>query len=189
MDNTRTTFLLALILMCSMDGRGQEISQYDRFQLLEGELYWQHNYEYQGNADSVRQAVEKMLKSRDFTFSVIRNTEGIGGKINHYKVNPKKYGRTYTNTPKMYWDGEWSGKFVVEVGQGHYLVTVYDLEFKSETQSVGHYKPEKVRTGRYIDAVTTNKQSFLKSEFINLSLISLSLKDNFDLKDSVKEGK
>jgi hypothetical protein len=189
MDTLRTTFLLALILVYSMDGRAQEISQYDRFQLQDGELYWQHNYEYKGSADSVRQAVEKMLKSRDFTYSVIRNTEGIGGKINHYKVNPKRYGRTYTNTPKMYWDGEWNGQFVVEIGEGHYLVTIYDLGFKSETQSVGHYKPEKIRTGKYIEAVTTNKQSFLKSEFINLSLISLSLKDNFDLTDSVKEGK
>ena len=189
MDCPRITFLIWLVLFFSIDGHAQEISQYDRFQLQEGELYWQYNYEYQGNADSVRKAVEQMLKSRDFTFSVIRGKEGYSGKINHYKVNPKRYGRTYANTPKMYWDGEWSGKFVVEVGEGHYLVTIYDLQFKSETQSVGHYKPEKVRTGLYIDAVTANKRSFLKSEFINISLISLSLKDNFDLTDSVKEIK
>lgn len=189
MIGPRISLLGWLLLFCSMHGHAQEISQYDRFQLQEGELYWQNKYEYKGSADSVQRAVEKMLKSRDFTFSVIRNTEGIGGKINHYKVNPKKYGRTYTNTPKMYWDGEWKGNFMVEVGNGHYRVTVYDLEFKTETQSVGHYKPEKVRTGQYIDAVTTNKQSFLKSEFINISLISLSLKDNFDLKPSVKQGK
>ena len=56
-------------------------------------------------------------------------------------------------------------------------------------QHQNYYKPEKIRTGKYIDAVTTNKQSFLKGEFINLSLISLSLKDNFDLQDSVKEDK
>lgn len=185
MKYPRFTLLSCLVLLFSIQGRAQEISQFDRFQLQEGELYWQHNYEYTGNADSVRQAVEKMLKSRDFTFSVIRGQEGYSGKINHYKVNPKKYGRTYSNTPKMYWDGEWSGKFVVEVGKDHYLVTVYDLQFKTETQPVGHYKPEKVRAGLYIDAVATNKQSFMKSEFTNLSLMSLSLKDNFDLKNTV----
>lgn len=185
MDYSRITLFLSLMLIYSIQSSAQEISQYDRFQLQEGELYWQYKYEYPGNADSVHQAVEKMLKSRDFTFSVIRSKEGFSGKINHYKVNPKRYGRTYTNTPKMYWDGEWSGEFVVEVGPGHYLVTVYVLQFKSETQSVGHYKPEKVRTGYYINEVTTNKQSFLKSEFINLSLMSLSLKDNFDLTNTV----
>jgi len=191
MDYPRPPLLLLLVLLCSIQCRAQAISEYDRFQLQEGELYWQYNYEYTGSTDSVRRAVEKMLKSREFTFSVIRSDEGYSGKINHFKVNPKQYGRTYANTPKMYWDGEWSGKFVVEVGKGHYLVTVYSLEFKSETQSVGHYRPEKVRTGQYINAVTTNKQSFLKSEFINLSLMSLSLKDNFDLKNTVipQQGK
>lgn len=185
MEYPRSTLLVWLVLLCSIQGHAQEISQYDRFQLQESELYWQNNYVYTGDTDSLRGAVEKMLKLRDFTFSVIRNKEGYAGKINHYKVNPKRYGRTYTNTPKMYWDGEWSGKFSVEVGEGHYLVTVYDIQFKSETQSVGHYKPEKVRTGLYINEVATNKKSFLKNEFTNLSLMSLSLKDNFDLKNTV----
>lgn len=82
----------------------------------------------------------------------------------------------------MYWDGEWSGKFVVEIGDGYYSVTVYDLHHKTKTQSVGHYKPEKIRTGQYVDDVTVhNRQALLKSEFINLSLMSLSLKDNFDM--------
>jgi hypothetical protein len=188
MNGSRITIALSLIWFVSIDGHAQEIAQYDRFQLQEGELFWQHNYVYPGSADSVRLAVEKMLKSRDFTFSVVRGKDGFTGKINHYKVNPKKYGRTYTNTPKMYWDGDWSGKFMIEVAQGHYQVTIYDLQFKSETQAVGHYRPEKVRTGNYLDAVTTaNKKSFVKSEFINLSLISLSLKDNFDLSVSVEK--
>lgn len=181
-------FLLAVCLF-SIAGHGQEISQYDRFQLQEGELYWQHNYGYHGSADSMRIAVEKMLKSRDFTFSVVRGKDGFTGKINHYKVNPKQYGRTYTNTPKMYWDGEWSAKFMVEVGSGHYQVTIYEIQFKSEPQAVGHHQPKKVRAGNYIDAVTTNKQSFLKTEFINLSLISLSFKDNFDLTGTVANSK
>ena len=179
-----TLFLLAVCLN-PIYTQAQEVLQFDRFQLQEGELYWQHNYVYSGSADSVQQAVEKMLKFRNFTFSIVRGKTGFTGKINHYRVNPKQYGRTYTNTPKMYWDGEWSGKFMIEVGAGHYQVTIYDLQYKSETQPVGHHQPEKVRTGYYIDVVTTNKKSLLKSEFINLSLISLSLKDNFDLVASV----
>lgn len=187
MNASRITLTFLFVWFFSTHGYAQEIAQYDRFQLQEGELYWQHNYLYQGSADSLRAAVEKMLKSREFTFSVVRGKSGFTGKINHFKVNPKKYGRTYTNTPKMYWDGDWSGRFMVEVTQDHYQVTIYDLQFKSETQAVGHYRPEKVRTGNYINAVTTaNKKSFLKSEFINLSLISLSLKDNFDLSVSVE---
>ena len=190
MHYPRLVLFSCLVIMYSIQVRAQEISQYDRFQIQEGELYWQNNYEYHGSADSLRQAVEQMLKSRDFTFGVIRNNEGYYGKINHYKVHPKRFGRTYTNTPKMYWDGEWSGKFVIEVGEGHYLVSVYALQYKSETQSVGHYKPEKERTGYYIGAVTTsNKLSFLKGEFPNLSLMSLSLKDNFDLKTTVEPSK
>lgn len=186
MDYPRLTLLFWFILTYAAQSYAQELSQYDRFQLDEGELYWQNNYACQGDADSVRQAVEQMLQSRAFTFHVVRGKDAYSGKMNHYQVNPKRYGRTYSNTPKMYWDGEWSGKFMVEVGDGHYSVTVYALQFKSETQGVGHYSPEKIRSGPYIDAVTTNnKQSFLKSEFLNLSLMSLSLKDNFDLKNIV----
>jgi hypothetical protein len=190
MNHPRITLLLLIVCLLSIQSRAQEISQYDRFQLQEGELYWQHNYICPGNADSVNMAVEKMLKSQGFTFNVVRGKDGFSGKINHYQVNPKRYGRTYTNTPRMYWDGEWSGKFLIEVGVGHYQVTIYELQFKSETQAVGHYRPEKVRTGKYIDAVTaSNKQSFLQSEFINLSMISLSFKDNFDLTGSVENSK
>lgn len=190
MDFPRFTLLFWFVLTYSLC-QAQEILEYDRFQLQLGELYWQYTYEYPGDTDSLRHAVEQMLKSRDFTYGVIRGKEGYSGKLSHYKVNPKRYGRTYTNTPKVYWDGEWSGKFMVEAGEGHYTVTVYALAYKSETQRVGHYSPEKVRTGQYIDAVTTrNKQSFLKSEFSNLSLMSLSLKENFDIKSTpVESGK
>jgi len=185
MDYVCMAFSVSLFLTCSLPGHAQELSQYDRFQLDEGELYWQYNYDCEGDMDSVRQSVEQMLKSKAFTFHVIRSKNEYSGKLNHYTVYPKRYGRTYLNTPKMYWDGEWSGNFVVEVGQGHYTVIVYALRYKSETQSVGHYKPEKIRTGNYIDDVTTdNKQNFLKSEFLNLSLMSLSLKDNFDIKNT-----
>jgi hypothetical protein len=178
-------FSVSVFLTCSLPGHAQDLSQYDRFHLDEGELYWQYNYDCEGDTDSVRQSVEQMLKSKAFTFDVIRSKNEYSGKLNHYTVYPKRYGRTYLNTPKMYWDGEWSGNFVVEVGQGYYTVTVYALRYKSETQSVGHYKPEKIRTGKYIDDVTSdNKQNFLKSEFLNLSLMSLSLKDNFDIKNT-----
>jgi len=160
----------------------QELSQYDRFQLYGEELYWQYDYKCPGNADSIRQAVEHMLTSRSFTFHVVRNKYEYSGNLNHYRVNPKQYGRTYLNTPKMYWDGEWSGKFIVDVGDGYYSVTVYDLQHQTKTQSVGHYNPGKVRTGQYVDDVTIhNRLSLNKSEFINLSLMSLSLKDNFDI--------
>ncbi len=185
MDYPRSALLLWLILAHSFFSHAQELSQYDRFKLEEGELYWQNTYEYPGDADSTSHAVEQMLKSRAFTYQVIRGKDAYSGKINHYLVNPKRYGRTYSNTPKMYWDGEWSGKFMVEVRGGSYTVTVYALQYKSETQSVGHHKAEKIRTGQYIDAVTVNyRKSFLKSAFLNLSLMSLSLKDNFDIKNA-----
>jgi hypothetical protein len=186
MEYPRFMLVYVLVLLHPVQSISQDLSQYDRFQLNEGELYWQNTYDYAGDADSVQYAVEQMLKSRPFTFNVIRGKDAYSGKINHYQVNPKRYGRTYSNTPKMYWDGEWSGKFMVEVGDGHYSVTVYALEFKSETQSVGHYKPEKIRTGQYIDEVTVNyRQTFLKSELLNLSLMSLSLKDSFDIKNTM----
>jgi hypothetical protein len=181
MDYGRLSLVLWFSLSPLLFSYAQEISQYDRFQLAEGELYWQNSYPCDGDADSIRHMVEQMVQSRTFTYDVVRGKEGYRGKLKHYGVHPKQYGRTYLNTPKMYWDGEWSGQFHIEIGDGYYSVTVFDLHYKSETQSVGHYTPEKIRSGSYIDDVTTNnRQSFLKSEFPNLSLMSVSIKDNFD---------
>ena len=181
MDYARIALLFYFVVVPLLS-YSQDIQQYDRFQLQEGELYWQNNFECPGKVDSIRLAVERMLQSRSFTFDVKRAKDGYRGKLSHYHVNPKQYGRTYSNTPKMYWDGEWSGNFFIEIHEGYYSVVVYDLQFKTETQAVGHYKPEKIREGSYVDAVTNNnKQNFLKSEFLNLTLMSVSLKDNFDI--------
>lgn len=182
MNCVRTAALLFCLFVLPLVCYSQDISQYDRFQLQEGELYWRYNFEYPGKVDSIRKAVEQMLQARSFTFDVKRGKEGYSGKLNHYHVHPKQYGRTYSNTPKMYWDGEWSGMFFIEIHEGSYSVIIYDLQFKTETQAVGHYKPQKIRAGSYVDAVTNNnKRNFLKSEFLNMTLMSVSLKDNFDL--------
>ena len=40
--------------------------------------------------------LNKCLNPGILPSDVIRSKEGYSGKINHYKVNPKRYGRTYT---------------------------------------------------------------------------------------------
>ena len=162
----------------------QDLSQYDRFQLKDGELYWENTYKCQGDVDSVRHAVVTMLKSKFFTFNVIRNEAGYNGEIRHYEVDPKRYGRTYMNTPRMYWDGEWTGKFIVEVWDNQYRVTVYALYYEKKEPAGGYYRTEKITSGRYVTAVTKkDKRTFKKNELLNLSLMSLSLKENFDIKN------
>lgn len=176
-------YFLFVSFLPSLEATSQEFMKYDLFQLERDELYWRNAYEYSGTADDLRPLVVQMLKSKFFTFNVIRNETGYNGEIRHYAVDCKRYDRTYLNTPRMYWDGEWTGKFKVEVLPNQYRVTVYALYFEKMEQSVGYYRNEKPVKGRYIDVVTRkNKRSFRKSEFSNLELMSLSLKDNFDIK-------
>src|SRR6186713_3007633 len=97
------------------------------FQIRDNELYWQNIYQYSGNADSLRREVVQMLKSKFYTFNIVRNEAGYNGELRHYKIDCRKYGRKFFSTPHMYWNGEWTGKFVVEVFDHHYRVTIYAL--------------------------------------------------------------
>ncbi len=177
-------FLFVSFLL-PLEATSQELTKFDLFQREGDELYWRNMYEYSMAADDLRPRVVQMLKSKFFTFNVIRNATGYNGEIRHYTVDCKRYDRTYLTTPRMYWDGEWTGKFTVEVLPNQYRVTVYALYFEKMEQSVGYYRNEKPIKGRYIDAVTRkNKSGFRKNEFSNLALMSLSLRDNFDIKNT-----
>lgn len=157
--------------------------QYDRFTIENNDVIWRHTYEFPGLRDSLRREVVQMLKSKFFTFNVIRNEAGYNGEIRHYQVDCKRYGRTYTNTPRMYWDGEWTGKFIVDVFDNRYTVTVYALYYEKMQRTSDYYRTEKPVKGRYLDAVTKkNKTEFRKSEFANLALMSVALRDQFDIR-------
>lgn len=179
--------LACTLLMASFltpeTAQAQDIVKYDLFQIDGDELYWRKTYFYSGPQENLRPEVVGMLKSKFFTFNVVRNEAGYIGEIRHYSVDCKRYGRTYLNTPRMYWDGEWTGKFIVEIQDNQYRVSVYALYFEKMEQSVGYYRNEKPVKGRYIDAVVRkDRRSFKKGEFSNLDLMDVSLGDNFDIK-------
>ena len=174
--------ILAVILLA----HGARAQKYDHFEVENNDLVWRYTFDYVGSTDSLRKEVVQMLKSKFFTFNVIRNEAGYTGEIRHYKVNCKDYGRTYLNTPRMYWEGEWTGKFAVDISGNQYQVTIYALYFEKMEQSIGYYRTEKPMKGRYIDAVTKkHKSAFKKSELGNMGMMSLSLKDAFDIKNTV----
>jgi hypothetical protein len=165
----------------SFSAASQKLEQYGLFRLEEGDIVWRNTYTFGGQPENLRPLIVQMLKSKFFTFNVVRNEAGYIGEIQHYKVDCKRYGRSYINTPRMYWDGEWTGKFKVEVEADRYRVTVYALYAEKIEQNVGYYKSEKIVTGRYVDIVTKKGKGFRKNESSNLDLMSISLKDSFDI--------
>ena len=159
--------------------------QFDLFEIRDNDLYWHNTYKYGGNADSLRREVVTMLKSKYYTFNVIRNEAGYNGELHHYKVDCRKYGRRFFSTPRMYWDGEWSGKFVVEVFDNYYRVTVYAL-YAEKVEKTGYYKTERRTQGRYVEVIAKKDFSdFKSSELDNMALMSRSLKDQFDIRNTV----
>ena len=176
--------IFIIVLAASHQAQGQK---YDHFEVENNDLVWRYKYEYPGTSDSLKREVVQMLKSKFFTFNVIRNEVSYNGEIQHYQVDCEKYDRTYLNTPRMYWDGEWSGKFVVRVFDNYYHVTIYALYYEKMERSTGYYRTEKPVKGRYINAVIKkNKTEFRKTELSNMVLMSISLKDNFDIKPPAK---
>lgn len=82
----------------------------------------------------------------------------------------------------MYWSGEWTGKFTVDVHENSYRVIVYALYYEKAEPTEWYHKKARTSRGKYFDAVTTRgKHHFKKHEFSNLALMSLSLKDSFDI--------
>jgi hypothetical protein len=161
-------------------------TKYDLYELRADDLFWRNIYYHQGNRDSIRVAVVQLLKSKFFTFNVVRNEAGYSGEIRHYKIDYQKYGRNYLNTPRMYTEGEWTGKFMIEVSDGYYQVTIYALHVQAPERATGYYKTEKTVRSRYIDVVTKRSRSTLKrNELNNMSLLSLDLKFNFSLENFV----
>jgi hypothetical protein len=173
---------MLIFLFCFVQANAQELTQYDNFEIKENELVWQLIYPCQGSKDSIRAVVVQMLKSKFYTFNVIRNELGYNGELRHYKVNCKKYDRTYFNTPRIYCDGEWTGKFILEIKDHAYRVTVYALYYESVRPNADYLRTERVVKGRYLDAVTKKRRTvFQKKELHNISLMSFSLKEEFGL--------
>jgi hypothetical protein len=182
----KKTFLFLpylFFLLSALESNAQSgLTSYDRFEIRSGDLVWENTYRYAISPDSMRHAVVQMLKSKSYTHNVIRNEIGYNGEIHHYQVDCEKYGRKYSNTPRMYWDGEWMAKFVIQTAEGAYRVTVYAFYYEKTEREPGYYTIEKPVKGKYLDAVTVkNKSSFRKSELRNLSLMNLSLLDEFDI--------
>ncbi|HEX8060501.1 MAG TPA: hypothetical protein VF473_06170 [Cyclobacteriaceae bacterium] len=180
-----------IILFLLMFGAFEAVAQkYELFRVEQNDVYWSYTYNYTGNADSLRREVVQMLKSKFYTFNVIRNETGYNGELKHYKVDSKRFGRSYYNTPRMYWYGEWTGKFIVEVLDNYYRVTVYALYAENFQPAGNNNRGQRVSTGRYIETVTKkDRTTFKKSEYANLDLMSLSLKAEFDIKKTVKPNK
>jgi hypothetical protein len=171
------TILFLLLAQLSM---GQK---YDLFEVEGEELFWRHTYEYEGSADSIRRVVVALLKSKMFTQNIIRNEAGYNGELRHYQVNCKKYGRTYANTPRIYWDGEWSGKIIVEIKDSRYRVSIYALYFENSNQPSSYYRNQNPRKGFYVkEVLRKNKTGFKKNVLADMALMSLALKDEFDIR-------
>ncbi|MCU0368960.1 MAG: hypothetical protein MUF39_09030, partial [Cyclobacteriaceae bacterium] len=127
--------------------------KFDSFEIRNNELVWQYTYQYPGAEDSLRREVVSMLKSKIFTQHVVRNELGYNGELRHYSVDCERYGRKYNNTPLIYWSGEWSGKFIIEITENHYRVTIYGLYFENKPQQVSRSQTTPGRKDYYTKEV------------------------------------
>lgn len=181
---------LFLLFVCLLAGtlrlNAQDDPRYNFFSIKDDDMYWSYTYRYAGNSDSLRSEIVRMLKSKYYTYNVFKTGSGYNGEIKHYRVNCRKYGRTFLNTPRIFWSGEWSGKFVIEVLDSMYRLTVYALYVEQIEKNPGNYRMERLVKGRYFEMVTRrDRQSFKKNELSNLQLMSLSLRDQFDIANTV----
>jgi len=169
-----------LLLITSFQSASAQ--KYDLFEIEHGELVWRYTYTYAGPQDSLRREVVSMLKSKIFTQHVVRNELGYVGELRHYQVDCKRYGRKYNNTPLIYWSGEWSGKFVIEVADNSYRITIYGLYFENKPQQVSRYQTSNPRKGFYINEIwKKGHPHFNKNKREDMVLLSTSLRDAFDI--------
>lgn len=177
--------LFYLILFCSF---GSEAQKNDLFEIENNELIWRNTYAYAGSLDSLRSEVVSLLKSKVFTRNVTRTEIGYGGmgytgEIEHYQVDCERYGRKYSNTPLIYWSGEWKGKFVIEVRDNKYQLTIYGLYFENQaTKNSPPHQTKTTRKGFYSKEVWEKGHAAFKPNVLrDMTLMSISLRDAFDI--------
>lgn len=179
--------LLILLLTCSTCAFAQK---YDLFEIENADLIWRYTYVYAGPQDSLRREVVSMLKSKIFTQHVVRNELGYIGELRHYQVDCKRYGRKYNNTPLIYWSGEWSGKFVIEVADNGYRITIYGLYFENKPQQISRNQTNTPRKGFYVNEIwKKGHPHFKKNKLEDMVLMSASLRDAFDITQYVSPVK
>ena len=175
--------LLLIFCVCFLSGLQIQAQKFELFEIKNGELIWQHTYDYLGPQDSLRREVVSMLKSKIFTQHVVRNEVGYNGELRHYQVDCIRYGRKYNNTPLIYWSGEWSGKFIIEVADDGYRVTIYGLYFENKPQQISRFQTNTPRKDFYINEIWKkgDHPHFKKSKLDDIKLMSISLRDDFDI--------
>ena len=180
-----------ILILCATAFSGKA-QKFDLFEIDNNELIWRYTYEYAGPADSLRNEITTMVKAKPFTRNVTRNEigdAGVGyyGEIQHYHVDCERYGRKYQNTPLIYWSGEWKGKFVIEVRNNRYQVTIYGLYFENQPlKTPSPHQSKQPRKGYYIKEVwQKGHPTFKKNVSEDMLLMSLSLRDAFDIKNYV----
>lgn len=178
---TNLLFLPILIFSGSFCLAQQESQSAALFKIEEDELIWQCVYPAADPMDSLLIKVEQLLKGKIFTRNVFKNELGFDGEIHFYQIDSKKYGRNFFNTPKMYWEGNWFGKFFVEVKEDKYRVTIYGLFYERKAASTSNSRQMESKKYNYANHVLQDDGSFKRSERDNLLLMSQSLKDEFDL--------
>lgn len=177
--------LLVTLIPCLVFGQ-----KYDLFEVVNNELIWQYTYDYNGPQDSLRREVVSMLKSKIFTQHVVRNELGYNGELRHYHVDCKRYGRKYNNTPLIYWSGEWSGKFVIEVADNGYRITIYGLYFENKPQQISRHQTNTPRKGFYMNEIwKEGHPNFKKNKLEDMVLMSKGLRDAFDITQYVSPVK
>ncbi len=179
--NFRVLFLFLLLPSSFFCMAQQESQPGTLFKIEDDELIWQCIYPAEANMDSLITQIERLLKGKVYTRNVLRNELGFDGEIHNYKVDCKKYGRNFFNTPKMYWEGNWFGKFFVEVKDNKYRVTIYGLFYERTTASTTNSRQKESKKYSYASHVTKDDGSIKRSERDNMLLMSQSLKDEFDL--------
>lgn len=178
-----TLVFLGVLVFCSQPSFSQSGPQYDLFTVHGDEMFWRYTYGIKGGADSLRREIVQMLRSKYYTTNIVKNDAGYNGEIQHYQVNPKKYGRKFINTQRIYWEGEFSGKFTIEVDDDHYRVTVYALYAEKLVRPASIHTQQQIPYGRYINLVVRkDRKGFKKRELGNVTLMSVSLKENFDFR-------
>jgi hypothetical protein len=183
------TYSLFFLILLAQTGMTQPIEKYDLWQLEEGELFWSFTYTLTGKADSILQITERMIRASPFAYSIVRSGKGFYGELRNYTVDCKRYSRNQTNTPSIYWNGTWTGKFTIDVDENQYRVIVYALHYEKPEPTEWYHKKARTTKGSYVKWVTNRKNQLKKQEFSNLALMSMSLKDSFDLRQSVSTNK
>ncbi len=177
----RSLTTLILITITYLTSYAQDAKQAN-FILENGKVYYQKVFEVPGeNIDEITQDIESLFRS-NANINFIENSFDF--YVRNLSINYKDYGYSGVDVPAYIINSAFSSVGTIQVKEGRYRVTLYNITWTSDTEiSYGAVTSKFNNETIEGTIVKNNKPEFRGSQETSINILSANFDELFNLKN------